>query len=435
MRKLGLALEDELEIDKLYQKEQAAKQAGEYDMLYTGIQNELTVEEDSQDDEEESSELTEDDPIDETDDPELEAAQESFKRLAKESIAVEDLNQVKDLVTESIRSLARFGLHYTPVVLTKIYKGTLYLMAKLALVFFKAAEIISRANENNQKTFAGLKDDIETLKKSLDAIEESEDDDGVESMTYTNQRVFNNLLIGDSVDLTANIKVLTRFIDGLFVTTKDHVDKELSLIRHFVNSQSSGVVKFSNNILVEYPAPKGMNEGALKGYDLESDSINSFHSPVMLPGNVALMARLPNNSVDNIDAITKAYNQSDLFLGFVDVNHVNTESINYMTRSELTAFLNQLETLCDVCLLKNDFYRDNLKTSSILGYKLKHYFMGIVNADKKVSVKESLLEYVYLKFIFIQNVHINGMIDVHKYANKVVSNALLFAKDNVTKLS
>lgn len=429
MRKLCLALEDELEVDKLYQKEQDAKQSSEYDILYTGIQSEQDIEDAYV--EEETNETNE--TSDSIDDSELTDAQESFKTLINETVAVEDFAQLKDVMLDAIRSLGRMGLHYTPLVLAKVYKGTLYLMARLGLIFFKATELISRVSESNQKTFEALKADIGVLKKTLSSIEDTEVD--LDALVYSNQRVINQLVIGENEDLTANVKILTRFIEGLFEATQDHINKEVSLIRHIINSQSSGSVKVSNNIMLEFAAPAGMGEGALKGYETDSEFINSFHSSVILPGNVALMSRLPNNSIDNIDAITKAYNQSDLFLGFVDAAYVNKESLHYMTRSQLGAFLDQLDRLCDVCLLKNEIYRDNLKTSSILGYKLKHYFMGIVNADKKVSVKESLLEYVYLKFIFIQNVYIRGLTDTHKYANKVISNALLFAKDNVKKLS
>lgn len=503
-RKLTIAVEEQLEVDKLIDAEKLANKNSEVDVLYTANEleeankpeeapeedfgatdetgedmgEELPVEEGTEptgeetvseepveetqteeaSKEEESAPSESEAPVEEEKEPSEEpkdieevkdedeeatsVATEAFRTLEYEELALEAngfISSLSSSVKVVLASLGTMGLNFGSSIINKVYKGVLYTMGKIAsglrngvrtLVFF--SDHWSYALDKQKEDISGLRDVIEQVKSKVS--EESDNEEGIKPQ-FTKERVINVLKIGDSVDFNANVSVLNTFIESVIKYISAKVEQDISAIKHIIAYADSGTSSVPMKLLVNPSISVDFTVGHLEGYSSTSDLLQTSHYKETLPGDIAFIMHLPSPEITTLDDFRQACFTAKMFLGFHTENFKNIDSIDYMTLDELSEFLNTLEQLCDTCVAHKTYYENILKIKQNLKISYRNYFSNLINSKDKVTAKDSMIEYVYIKSVFVDKVYITAMLALHNYALKVITNGITLAKETVKEYS
>jgi hypothetical protein len=452
MAKSIFALE-QLEVDKLKEAKDLAAKSSEYAILYDNLKQKDTLEldkskEDDVDDTETSEEPSSDEsateePVEEnTEDPSLESLREGMKGLTYSPEAFSDYlpnpgemgKQTFGAVVAGIAAaLVTLGIVYGPTIIKNVFKGVLYVFSKLAKLLYSSTVTLTKYIERRINSFNNLKEKIKSLKDAISLLKQKELKE-LDELKYTNERVINSLKIGNSVDIVANIKVLSKFVSRIILDIDKQINNDIGAIRHLIAYHHMGS-KPPDDILLVRPINRDLIPGTVKGYSNTSDFTETYKYNEALPSDVALMAALPKQDLTSFEAISKAYSESSLFLGLDLLKFQEINNIDYMTLDDLNGLLTELEKLCDICIAHQVMYERIRQAKTSFKYSFKNYFLSIVNAPVKVKLKHSLVEYVYLKSMFIDKVYLVAAMDVHDYCAKTIVNGLSYIEDNIKKLS
>jgi len=439
------AQEDILEVDKLLQAEEEAKKSGEFDILYKNIEQDKDTKEDIE--EENASETdTEDSTDDNSEDvgDDVGLSQESLRALQYDSIAIEDFETVKHYVStaanvvgsaikDAATYLGNLGITYGPTIARNVYKGVIYTMGKLTKLLLTSLVITTKYISRRVNSFNNIKKDIDALKKSLAIIEKPNEEF---TSTYSNKKVINTLKISENVNLNATVSQLTVFLNDIISNIDTSVKNDVGSIKHIIAQSSiTGGTKTPINLMKVKPITGSMVHGNIEGYSVTSNFTEGYVYKNVLPGDVLCMAHLPIEDLNNIDDVKEAYNNSSLFLGIKTNDFKEVDSIEYLTKDELSKFITTLNKLCDICIEHQNVYESINKLKFGLRYNFRTYFNSIIQSVTKVSLQNTLIEYVYLKTMFIDKVYIAGAMDLHDYTVKVLINSLSFAKQNIKQLA
>jgi hypothetical protein len=464
--KLMIALEKELEISKLLDAEEQAKKTGEFDLLHNKVLNDKKSEEASASSDEEpiaddtaevdentDSEVTTSDETttepEATTDVEDKPAQESFRELTYSNISLEDygdyysdspskFKQVMSKVGEGLLTAGKYigylGITYTPIVATHVYKGVVFIMGKLAKLLLNGIVDTTKYLNRRINSFNNLKENIATLRKTISEIKTKKEQVDLTNVKFTHKKTINALKISNSVDLIANIEILSSFLNNTIKKIDTSISNDVGSIKHLIAQTTSNVVKNPLNVMKPSIPTSGLTSGILKGYEPSDELVEAYQSNETLPGDVVLILHIPNSNINSLDDTIKAYNGSSIFLGINLANYQEIDSIDYMSADSLEKYLDELDKLCDICISHQSLYERVVKQKSGLRYNFKQYFNTLINSKSKVSIDNSLIEYVYLKSMFVDKVYLAAAMDIHDYSIKVINHSLSFVKNNIKKL-
>lgn len=396
-----------LEVEKLLDEQKQANASSEYDMLYQSVI-------DAQ-----STDTVED---------ELELENATVLEPDYE-VATEDLSLAS--FKDALVSLAQIGIHYSPILLSKLYKGTVYGIGRLVTGLVNGIQSIADYRIRHQQSFESLREDIAKLQRILDTLDVKTVDEGA----YAKTKVINSLKIHDSVDIASNIDILTDSMKQLVSNLSHSVDNDIGYIKQLIASVTSKSIKSPHMALQSIPIKTYLTEGAIEGYGEASDVVQAFHYANVLPGDIRVLAILPNTESDNIDLLTKAYNQSSLYLGLDHSSFVTVDSIPYQGKDEVRAVLKALDALCQEALQHVGFYEHIQITQRNLKYLFRLYISAITSSQQKMPSKLSLIDYVNLKALFIHRIYLPFSIDLHTYVSRVVRAGLQYSEDHIKRFS
>jgi len=436
---------EELEVDKYAEAKKQSERSNEFDSLYLKAKAqkedliEETVEEPVEDAEEISTDDSENTDEESTDEPAI----ESFKDLSYGDICLESIAMGATItaigaagvtgaafILGAVSSLAAFGIVVAPFILTKIYKGILFLMTRIVKVTINSIALCDKHGSRLLHSFASLKEDIASLRKALDEIEDKD----ISDSSFNNERAINTLKIGGSVDFVKNINELSSFLDTTVKQISVQIEKELSAIKYLIAYSTNGNTKVPTKLMTDSLFTNILTKGNIEGFEYNSELMESYVSNNLLPGDIKLLLHIPRNDLADLEQLNSAYNLSTMFLGLDVSSFQNINEVAYMSKDELTEFLSSLDKLCDVCVSHKLLYETVAKKKKAIRYNFKSYFSNIIAADTKVSIGDSLLQYSYLKVVFADKVYLAAAIDLHDYSIKVLTNGIRLAKDNIKKL-
>lgn len=453
----NISLEEKLEVEKLHEADKQAETGSDFDVLHNQVLDDKKTEElesssvdntddGSTSDDETDTEVTNSEITDtEETSSEETVAQESFRNLIYTEIAVEDFDdnyttdqslvsriggKVSEAFKSSVKYLGYLGITYGPTIAKNVYKGVVTIMGKLINLLLSSIVTLTKYLNRRINSFNKLKSDIEDAKKVLKELEDTELPD-LTDVKFTNNKVINNLKISDNVSFIENINKTNVFITKTINEINTCVNNDIGGVKHLMTSSMSGVVKNPMHILKPELPLNGMVSGVLDGYEPKDETVDGYISKYSLPGDVSLVAHLPKKDINTMEETIRAYNNSSIFLAMNMKNFKSIESVDYMTIEDLNKYLNELTKLCNTCILHQSLYETVIKNKSSLRYNFKHYFNELLNSNKKVSVNDSLIEYVYLKYMFTDKVYLAAAMDIHDYSIKVINNSLSFIKSNI----
>lgn len=441
-RRLISLEDDKLEVDKLWERDKAASQGNEYDVLYNKLKDteeaktvikEGTDEEPSPTEEPVPEDSTEEEPsIEEEPDAELTEAVESIRELkySQETFAT-TLAEIGDMAAV----LGTIGIQYSVSGLKQIFKGVLYLFVKIARLTFTSMYVLSKYLERRRNSFENLKKSVTSLQESLRTIQERAGANPDIQDKYTTPSIINALKIGPSVDFKDNVNQLTSYMDQTVKSISEQILHETNTISHILATGRNGTASLPQNVMRLNPQSMHLKEGVIQGYENSSEYVTSYHGDRTLPGDIVMVATFPKEDLEEKHDIIRGYNDSSMVLGIDSQSFKEITVVDYMTPEQLTDFLNEMERLCDVCLAHSALY-DRVKSSKAqLKSLLKNYFSFLSHNQKKLSLNDSYMEEVYLKVMFIDRVYLTAMMDMHDYVSRVLVAGTRFAKSNIEQLA
>lgn len=449
-----------LEIDRLMDAEAQASQSQAYDAQYQQVKKEINdksgkdSDENSTDDGLGSSDSGTgnsdgnndvEESVDNTPDADEAAAlealrNESYRPLA--DLSMEDwetvgyhAGNITSGLWSGIKALSIFGFNITTEyggkLIKALYKGVIWILIKLAKSFWNGTIALGKYMRRRINSYNAIKNQLDNLLKTLEGLEDSKEE---RSDTYSNAQVINQLKVGKSVDFTANMVAYGKFMDQTISSLSQGVKNDIGMLHYLTSAAARQQINIPSAILSLDARFNHVQERVIEGYEPKSEHLVSLVSQEAIPGDAVLIAQLPKAKLETVHDYTEAYNSSRIIYG-LDMEHFQTvDSVNYMTKSELVAFVQTLSALNEMINHHEHFYnsvqiaRKKLKTS------FGNYIQGLTAAPQRVGVRESLADVIYLRTVFIDKVYLVAAIDTHDYAVRVLSAGLSFVRDNMKRL-
>lgn len=461
---LGLEESQELEIDRLMDAEALAEKSQAYDSQYQQVKQEINDKADDTVDESAAGDDTSDtgDSNDDTDgnepeegseppvetqpDAEEQAAMEELKAMTYEpltDLSMEDWETVgyhtaniTSGLFNGLKFLTVFGFNitteYGAKLIKALYKGVIWILIKLAKSFFQGAIVTSKFIHRQLASYEHVKKQTEGLLKTLEGLEDPKEE---KSGVYTNSQVINQLKIGESVDFTENIKAYAKFMDKTISSLSQGVKNDIGMLHYLTTIAARQQVNLPSAILSLDARFSNVREHVIDGYEPKSENLVSLVSHEAIPGDAVLIAQLPKAKLETIQDYTEAYNSSRIIYG-MDMQHFHSvDSVNYMTKSELVAFVQSLSDLNEMIKQHEHFYNSVRIAKKKLKISFSNYIQGLTTSPQRVGVRESLADVIYLRTVFIDKVYLVAAIDTHDYAVRVISAGLSLAKESMKRLN
>lgn len=339
-------------------------------------------------------------------------------------------------IFNGLKALAIFGITHGSSIAMKIiktlYKGVIWSLIKLAKSFHHGVVLLGKSYERRRNSYDNVKAQLEALTAELEKKDDPEEE---VKDTYTNSHVINHLKIGDSVDFTANVTAHAEFMDRVIQELNTGVKNDAKMIQYLTTEMARERLQAPSSVLTIDVRFKDMSERIIEGYETPSETLHTLTSNTSLPGDVVLIAHLPNAKMDTQTDFTEAYNHAKVFYGMDMSKFVSVENVNYMTKSELQGFLAALTSLNEMLHAHEYFYKDMLLAKKKMRLSFGNYVQSLVSSGEKVSLKHSLADVINLRTMFMDKVYLVAAVDTHDYAVRVISVGLTLAKDHIKKLT
>lgn len=334
-----------------------------------------------------------------------------------------------DLTLKTGAILLEIGIRYGPTVANKLYHGVVFLFTKLVKLTLVTTDRISRYKYRTNNSFEELKKKIEDMKALVENIaEESKDEETAYS--FKNEKIINDLKIGSKVDVITNVKAFNSFIKNTVLELDKCISEESAKTKHMARLSSEITADVSPSSFKITIPNKTISKGRLDGYLVDSDYLESYVSKETICGDVRILAYLPKEEIGNLDAARKAYNHSKMFLAMDPISFKQVEEIPYLTKDQTLSLLEEISILCGICLQHQQLYEKLLREKGSFKLMLRNYFNSLLESEDKVSLKNTSLELMYLKTMFVDKVYIPMAMDVHELCIKVINSSLTLCKES-----
>lgn len=359
-------------------------------------------------------------------------ATESFKDTIVDKLST-GVGYVASFAKNLTIALTALGLHYTKEAGIRLSAGVAYLFTRAVKSLIKGTLAAADAIKRNHRSFSKFKEEIETLKETIKTLKESEKK--TTDQKYNDQKVISWFNYGNKTSPIGSAMVMSSFMKTVTEHVNSGIDQDIQIVQKFIELSRKGVRIDPVKLLNVIPFKQRFLRKSVKGYTKDPDLVNSYVYDQSLPDRVVFIGLLPKSSLEELGEITKAYQESALFLGVDPIERIVDRTIDYMAIEEIEQFLDVLEKLCDQSLEHVSMYTRLLRENEKLKLGYRYYYQGLVESDEKKSLHDSLAEFVYLKQAFINKVYLPAAIDMHDYVASYLMRALRFTKENVKALS
>jgi len=462
------ALED-LELEQVIRSEDLAEKTSDFTEIYTDKKVEEQQEEDDTSEDSSVSSEESSDSVDETAESDTdtstdkdeesdeapidipdEVSAESLRYLSKtrgllsvsnegllgdgggvEGSAADAVSTVENIVAMSAY-LAIFGIKATAQAITRltklVFKGVLYIFGRLGYAMAVSMTALEQTIRRQKESFSRLEDRIAEARKALEAVEVPEGD---LTGDFGNVKVLNRLKIKGEVNLLQSLPQATAFVNQTFDGISKSVRADLQSIRYLIELFKDGTISNAPKAMVISTHIPGLVEGTVAGYDQYDETVTPFRLNRTLPGDIVLAGFFPRQDLEDISLTAKAYNNSMLFLAIDKEDYQEVLTTPFLSKEDLSKILDLLEELREAGVKHQVFYEDLKDQKLKLRYVYHRYFEDITKKQKKVSISDSLAEYVYLRNNFIDRVYLPGAMDTHTYIVRLITSTLTFVEKNL----
>ena len=438
-----------LEVEKLLEAQQAARKsaAGEVELTKFASSVEPEPEPEEVPDETPPEENTDPDSTGNSDEEPAEdpdASGEESEEKENVAEAMESLRNPPEIATEGIdeilhyssaaanglinavKYIAMLGIRVTPKVASVLYKGFIVTASFVIKHLFKSIYLVDKFIERRANSIDNLKQGIAALRASIEEIKKAEPK-SLEGQSFTNTKIINDLKIRDSVDFSANIGVLTSFVEDVMVVSDKGFKNDMASLSYVISSVGNSKVSLPDSSLT-LPEFKDCVKQELDN-GMEIHQVNK-----VLPGDRLFSITLPKElSYNEMESVLAGYSRSSISLT-VGKDFESVDLVPYMDVETLSGFVDSLEGLVSG-VEKHNKYFEELKSQKLrMRFGFRDYIKACIADAGGRTIKESLIGLVKAKTTFIDKVYVVGMIDVQDYIAATVSSGIRFSKENIKRL-
>lgn len=449
-RKRLFVATEELEVEKLHREHVEAEKKGEFDVLYQGVKEDIAAKEASQTSEEEtdtplegeddtSTESPEASNTDDVDTDDAAIAAESFLRHHLDptafAIAIESgyadtsstiAGYVGDKALSGLTYLKNIGFEYGPVLLKHVYKGVLYAMNKTVRAVVQGGLSTAKYIDKKIHSYTNLKADLLKVKETLDLLEDKK----IET-EFSKEVVINQLKIGNNLNFKASVDVAQKFFENFFDGFEKNVRSNIAVTRNIVNTVIHEQTVQPTLLTYERFDFANFVRKHVDGYIPASSCVESYSYQFVLPGDLIFVGWLPKRGLTEHDDIIEALNNSKLILGVNTHANVSRDSVEYHSLADLKSMVDTLIKICDYGIELEKTYDNVLKNRNAIRGVLNVYMRFLLTAKRKVSIRDSLADFIALKVASIDRTHIAGSMYVNDYMVRVVTASLSYLREAV----
>lgn len=369
-----------------------------------------------------------------------------YDRVVLEAIEMQDVKDVASSLGRGVMFAGRvaldlamylkeLGIQYSPAIIAGLKKTVVYLFTRSVRLLLKTIVGISDYIKRHARSFGKAKKEIASLRESLAALERE-----AQGGTTALKKPATDDLNLISWFTAGNVTNPTHSADIIYVFMKDtikQIDADISLnirgVRKLIELSQTSIKGDPIDMLVVPPfSGRYLKRRVTQGAD--EPLTERYIYATGLPDQVVFVAELPKAGLTTIEEIADAYRDSGVFLTTDTESRPTAEKVDYMDITGITRFLDVLEGVCDVALEHQSFYDRINKQVGELKFGYRHYYQKLTETKEQSSIRESLVEYVYLKQSFASKIYLPAAMDIHDYTAAYLVRALRFAKENIKQL-
>lgn len=333
-------------------------------------------------------------------------------------------------------SLKSIGIDDVARYLGNFYRGVLYVYSKVSDGLASSIYFLDKVIESHKTSLSSIEDKIDKTIKNLDKLIEADIVNLKEDSKYSNVKNINVLKLNNNdTDFNASNTALLNFINKGMRSLSSKTKEDIETVNHVMNLNRTGSVNNSGvplSILdVNLNSVEVFKEGVVKGFETNSDKLTSYYSVTALPSNVRMIAHLPRSGMESLSDYAEAYNKGSMFLAVQTEGFRSIEEVDYMDSKELGTYLLGLKALAEILKSQSNFYEDlrDLKVKNRSLYK--NYFQLLGSKKKKVRLRNSMVEIIYLRNMLTDKVYVPAVVDLHQFVLKYLDAGVSFAKMNL----
>ena len=452
-RLLGL---ETLEVDKVFNEDR-----GDFDAMYENTRRALDEEAEQRRREQgDETESEEDAPVeapeeedtrgegDGTEEPGMEAlgtlSLESALLLHQQSrdtmIATEDIFTKDNFVAaagwagQKAKQAGGYGLdlakQYGPVLLKHVYKGIVYAVQKSLKGLVVGTEFMVKKVHDYLTSYERFENQIQEAKKTIQLLKEKQEKEK-DPGQCTDANIIDLLSIKGSANLVNNLKTAQRFFDAYQKQFVEHTKQHVVLTNKLINGVIHEQTAAPSSYMVEDISFDGFVPHVHPSYRPGSDLVESYAYRNILPGDLCFLGFIPKKGLKDKADIAEAYRNSRMFFGLNFETKESVNSIPLLGLNELDQFLDILLAICESGkVVKSDFetvarYRQGIQ------WQLKGYMRYLLQAKEKISIQESMAEYIGIKTQLLDKVFVAGSVSIHDYMVRLLSASMSFVKASI----
>lgn len=336
---------------------------------------------------------------------------------------------------EFAKTLVGLGIRHGPGIAEKFRKGVIYLFTRSVKVLFTTIAATSDFIKRHYNSVSSIKKDLAALQKTSAELDRVEIGD-FQSESFTDEKAIPWFSYGKKAGVPGSASEILHFLDATIDPMAKRVLEDIGAVHKLITMTSINGVR--GNVLTMMnvnPIGGEYDRKVLKNYPIENSDVETYVYQRSLPNNVIFVTNLPKNNLNVIESVSAAYKDSSIFMG-VDTTYSDyPQALPYLNKAELDKYIGQLVVIADLLQQHTEHYVRIANESKKLKLSYRHYYQKLSAAPEKVSLHDSLAEFVFLKQSFASKTYIAGMIDIHDYVTAYLVRATRFAKKNLRVLA
>lgn len=450
-KKLFSIAREELEVNKLQRLRDDAEQNGEFDVLYQGIKEDIEAKDTDQSNEEGkeqplegeedvSTDTSDATGIDEVDTEEASVAAESFLRYHQESYTYSvsqeaQFNEtyastfgryVGNKTLSGLDYLKNIGFEYGPVLIKHVFKGVLYALNKTVRAIVQGSVSMAKYVDKKIHSYENMQADLKKIRDTLELL----DDKKIET-EFTKEVIINQLKIGNNFNFKESVQIAKTFFEAFFNGFEKNVRGNIAVTRNIVSSVIHEQAVQPTQVIVDRFNFNNFIRRNVDGYIPISDNVDTYAYQYVLPGDLIFIGWLPKHNLTDHESIVNALNSSKMMLGVNTQASAVKDGVKHLTLREIKDMVKTLEAICAYGIELEKSYRSVIKTRNSVRGILNVYMRFLLTSRDKISIRDSLADFIALKVAYMDRTHIAGSMYVNDYMVRIVSASLSYLKEAI----
>lgn len=343
------------------------------------------------------------------------------------------------LAVSAIQALSWVGVNIGAPLARKLYKVIVYLSAKFIRFSYVAIDKVQKQVTDHKSRLELLRKDIDGAKGVIDELARKAKEFPSEKPkeltgSFKSVKSINRLKLGDETNPLVTAKILQGFLKRWYEkTSKDIINDSGAInqvLKYGMEAAINPVKTFGDSHM-----RKGLVPDNRQTHEAKNEFVDSLRYSDVLPGDMIYCAVLPNGQATTIDEVREAYQASSCGFAIEPRTFKRIEEIKHMDAKSLALIIVELDSIVKQLEEMLPIYNTILKERKNHLAMFKRFFLSLADSDKKITLEQSMLEYVYLRGAFLDNVYTVTARDIHRYTQGYVAEVMKFVKSNLVELS